>query len=465
MQKIKTNILLVCNLLLGQMHHHTPSNSTSSSGTGDSAGGTPTSGSGSAGSELVTFQQVLRKSLSIEKTIPTYCDDCKKFSPTNQRARCVDLPNILSVNCGLTNDAELAFLQRQMDGLAGLSAPATAASTAAASTANTGMKPCRYGMNCTRVGCHFTHIDRRSPSAGTSTAATAAATASTGANGGSAIPIVQPTSNAPAETWFPLRFSMEIADDSELHIDVLKVDTSGGEPKKPAAEGDGKSNTVVASGGGGLDDVAELADALPTETPAEATTKSAPNPGESATAGPLKKRTYDLSAVVCQINEGTQPAHLVALVYVGDAYHRIKPEPVRSRGGQWYVFNDFNINPIALDEAPWYTLDWKVPCVLFYTSAESRRESREAAAVEQPPALLVNPFVQDYFTQQSAKKRYDLTFKPLTADEVPKAGDYVAMDAEFVTLNPEENEISSDGKTTTIKPCHMSVARITCIRG
>lgn len=212
----------------------------------------------------------------------------------------------------------------------------------------------------------------------------------------------------------------------------------------------------------GLADVTALDEALP-ET---VSTKTTPTT-TAVDAATSKKRTYELSAVVCQITEGAQPPHLVALVHVGDAYHRLKPEPVRSRGAQWYVFNDFNINPIGLDEAPWYTLDWKVPCVLFYTSSESRAtaQAAAAAATATAPAQLINPFVQDYFTQQSAKKRYDLTFKPLTAAEVPKAGDFVAMDAEFVTLNPEENEISSDGKTTTIKPCHMSVARITCIRG
>lgn len=265
-----------------------------------------------------------------------------------------------------------------------------------------------------------------------------------------AIPIVQP-SNAPSDTWFPLRFSMEINAADELKIQTIKVEP---ETESLAAASTASTTTTpedlstdTAASTSPLSETKSLKDSLPTTA---ATALSAPK---------SKKRTYNLSSVVCQITEGNQ-THLVALIHVTDVYHRMKPEPVRSRPGQWYVFNDFNINPIQLDEAPWYTLEWKVPCVLFYTSTDMPAESSDVQR-----DTLVNPFVQDYFTQPAAKKRYDLTFKPLTSNEMPKAGDFVAMDAEFVTLNPEENEISSDGKTTTIKPCHMSVARITCIRG
>lgn len=151
-QKIKNNLLLVCNLLLSQNNRDTES--------------------------VTTFTQILRSSLSVEKTIPVFCEKCKKFSPTNQYTRVTALPKILSINCGLTNEKDMTFLKRQQmnRNFATTSSSATqqntlpttenssnnaaAVTTSSSSVNNTPMKLCRYGLNCSRVDCHFTHPDR-----------------------------------------------------------------------------------------------------------------------------------------------------------------------------------------------------------------------------------------------------------------------------------------------------------------
>ncbi|XP_059098010.1 uncharacterized protein LOC131892237 [Tigriopus californicus] len=58
-----------------------------------------------------------------------------------------------------------------------------------------------------------------------------------------------------------------------------------------------------------------------------------------------------------------------------------------------------------------------------------------------------------------------LSFCPLDDNEVPRAGDLVALDAEFVTLTPEEKSSGRNGRLITVKAAVRLVGRVTCVRG
>lgn len=53
----------------------------------------------------------------------------------------------------------------------------------------------------------------------------------------------------------------------------------------------------------------------------------------------------------------------------------------------------------------------------------------------------------------------------LDAKELPKPGTLIAIDAEFVALQQEEMEFRSDGTKNILKPSHMSLARVSVLRG
>jgi len=174
---------------------------------------------------------------------------------------------------------------------------------------------------------------------------------------------------------------------------------------------------------------------------------------------------YSLSAIVCWIDEPRiegkhgDKRHLVAAIKIDPSYLPSK-ETSEPDDQQWYLFNDFSVHQITTAEALSFFPDWKLPCLLFYSATHA-----DEATIEYASPITSDVFKEDKSLAQKSEGLQRISFLPLAADEMPGRGDLVAMDAEFVTLNQEEAELRSDGKSTTVRPSQMSVARITVIRG
>ncbi|KAG7661987.1 PAN2 [[Candida] subhashii] len=165
---------------------------------------------------------------------------------------------------------------------------------------------------------------------------------------------------------------------------------------------------------------------------------------------------YDLLGYVCEISDKSdleRGVHgLVTYVKMND---------------QWYLFNDFLVMPIPEEEVFNLTYPWKKPVIIMYQESsvtEVPFEYFQRDTFNNLPNLNSNILYRDHFAgaiREGYKKEYEL----LTREEAPSHGTLVAIDAEFVSLKPEELEVRYDGSKKLITPKQLSLARISVLRG
>lgn len=344
-----------------------------------------------------TFGQVLAQSLCPEQVTPAWCDSCDRFQPTKQSRGLRQLPHILSINCGLDNPKDKAFWQMQTDLVVQKMIEKTGGETNGPVSAPAPAPAPAAPQSSPTKACRY-------------------GSACTRPN----CRFRHPGQNQERETgqnkntnsqlystcsWLPLSICME-----RLSNGAVRAYNLNEPSEKPTGTGDEVVQTS----------------------------------------------TYDLVSVLCHVND--ERKNLVSLIKVGGGYHsRLGGASLSS----WYLFNDFSITQVNAQEAVWFSLDWKVPCTLYWVSRDMPKDLTPR---------VTNPLTAEVFNEDNSLARNNgarkmITFSPLMQDEMPAPGELVAMDAEFVTLNQEESELRSDGKVSTVKPSHKSVARITCVRG
>jgi PAB-dependent poly(A)-specific ribonuclease subunit 2 len=76
----------------------------------------------------------------------------------------------------------------------------------------------------------------------------------------------------------------------------------------------------------------------------------------------------------------------------------------------------FSISPVQAQEVVWFSLDWKVPCVLYWVNSELRTACEPQ---------VMNPISLDVFGEDECLARNGrkmITFTPLAAEEMPAHG-------------------------------------------
>jgi PAB-dependent poly(A)-specific ribonuclease subunit 2 len=147
--------------------------------------------------------------------------------------------------------------------------------------------------------------------------------------------------------------------------------------------------------------------------------------------------------------------------------HRAAKENTSTRREGWMVFNDFHITPCLPQEVLELYGGQKAPALLFFTRIDV--ETAAAAAVPASPTPVLSP---DAFLslcrappiQSNTAHLRRPAFVPLRADELPKPGTLLALDAEFVAYSPPERTIRC-GLEVEARPSRLGLGRVSIVRG
>eukprot|EP00730_Choanoeca_flexa_P006658 TRINITY_DN12197_c0_g1_i1.p1 TRINITY_DN12197_c0_g1~~TRINITY_DN12197_c0_g1_i1.p1 ORF type:complete len:693 (+),score=156.64 TRINITY_DN12197_c0_g1_i1:2-2080(+) len=170
------------------------------------------------------------------------------------------------------------------------------------------------------------------------------------------------------------------------------------------------------------------------------------------------KEAYELTAAVFHIRDSNSAGNIVTVLRVPEEYHADRTGvPVTP----WLLLNDFALTVVSQADALSYDMAWKTPVVFYYSRKGYGNLNYNDFNL--PQRSLMQKLLSD--NNLSSRKPHKLLFTPLSLQTVPKQGDLVAIDAEFISLRKEDAELRSSGHRNTLKPAQMTPARVSLVAG
>ncbi|KAJ1558515.1 poly(A)-specific ribonuclease [Nowakowskiella sp. JEL0078] len=135
---------------------------------------------------------------------------------------------------------------------------------------------------------------------------------------------------------------------------------------------------------------------------------------------PVEKASYELTAVVMEVDEGLEASHLVAQIKV--------KQPDGS--DKWFLFNDFLVQEITSTEVVQFR-KWKLPAVVQFTRKDLNIISKEFNLNTDVDCEIL---IGDEFLNKDIDLK--IMYKPLAISEIENLqGSLCAIDSEFVLLS------------------------------
>eukprot|EP00049_Salpingoeca_infusionum_P008654 m.142949 g.142949 ORF g.142949 m.142949 type:complete len:1353 (-) comp14075_c0_seq2:455-4513(-) len=167
-------------------------------------------------------------------------------------------------------------------------------------------------------------------------------------------------------------------------------------------------------------------------------------------------KAYELVAALYHVKATGSNGNLVSVIKIPSNYARHRGIFQENR---WFLFNDFSVADATVLDAVTYNTAWKTPAILVYAVPGTEQKFYDQAL---PP---IAAFKQRYMLDRTLSRMTKTPYIPLKEDQLPKKGDLVAIDAEFVQLKKEDAELRSTGHKAMIRPEFMALARVSLVGG
>ncbi|RHY34661.1 hypothetical protein DYB32_000760 [Aphanomyces invadans] len=156
--------------------------------------------------------------------------------------------------------------------------------------------------------------------------------------------------------------------------------------------------------------------------------------------------TYTLIGVISAVVRNVVKSHLISGPNAHLVTHVVGPD------GLWMLLNDFTVSESSVDDAINFSPPWKYPSVLLY-----RREGSPVVLDTTAPPAPIPSTIFD-----AAPLNPTVARPRMSTVTLPKKGDRVAIDTEFVIVEMEEATLQTDGtrKLPTLDARHVSLVSV-----